>query len=97
MCPILQGPILKTWFKILDKKIGSATKTAVFKKVIVDQTMFAPVFTGLVVSLVGATQGNDLEGIKKKLENEYGDILINHYKVSIPTRIKIHLKITKVI
>lgn len=78
---IFQGPATRTWYGILDKFIGSKGGLVAVKKVACDQLLFAPFFIVILLSTVGFMQGNDVNSIKKKLENEYPDILISNYKV----------------
>ncbi|XP_014214540.1 protein Mpv17 [Copidosoma floridanum] len=75
------GPTVKAWYGILDKYIGSKGAAVVLKKVICDQLLFAPCFTVILLSMIGAMQGNRFDGIKLKLENEYTEIMINNYKL----------------
>lgn len=79
---IWQGPVTRTWYGILDKYIGSKGGIVVLKKVSCDQLFFAPAFLIVLLSTIGILQGNDLEQLKKKLYNEYPDILKNNYKVT---------------
>lgn len=77
----IQGPATKTWYGILDKYFGSKGPTVALKKVACDQLLFAPTFIIVLLSAIGAMQGNDIKSIKLKLEDEYIDILKNNYKV----------------
>lgn len=77
----LAGPVPGTWYRLLDKYIGSQGGIVVLKKVCVDQLLFAPMFIGVMLSTIGTLQGNDLVQLKEKLKNEYFDILRNNYKV----------------
>lgn len=44
-----------------------------------DQLIFAPIFTGLLISLIGTLQKHKPNEIKTKLQLEYKDILITSY------------------
>lgn len=67
------------WYGYLDK-IKSGSKTIVtFKKVALDQFVFAPIFIGALISLIGTLQGHKPNEIKTKLELEYKDILVTNY------------------
>ncbi|XP_044578301.1 protein Mpv17 [Cotesia glomerata] len=75
------GPSTRTWYGVLDKYIGSKGTVVALKKVAFDQLLFAPTFIVVLLSSIGLMQGNDINGIKTKLSNEYKDILINNYKL----------------
>lgn len=80
-CFPFKGPTARTWYAFLERRIGSKTGKDVIKKVIIDQGFFAPVFITVLLTVIGITQGKDIEGIKEKLKNDYKDILTNNYKV----------------
>ncbi|XP_033331782.1 mitochondrial inner membrane protein MPV17 isoform X1 [Megalopta genalis] len=77
----IAGPATRTWYGILDRYIGSKGGIIVLKKVCCDQLLFAPTFIFVLLSVIGILQGNDVEHLKAKLQNEYSDILRNNYKV----------------
>ncbi|XP_076398353.1 mitochondrial inner membrane protein MPV17 [Megachile rotundata] len=77
----IAGPATRTWYGILDKYIGSKGGVVVLKKVCCDQLFFAPIFIGVLLSVIGMLQGNDLENLQNKLKKEYPDILKNNYKL----------------
>lgn len=77
----IAGPTTRTWYGILDKHFGSKGAAAVLKKVTCDQLFFAPSFIVVLLSIIGAMQGNDIDSIRLKLHNEYKEILINNYKL----------------
>lgn len=46
-----------------------------------DQLGCSPVFLATFISVVGAFQGENVDGIQRKLKAEYTDILLANYKV----------------
>jgi protein Mpv17 len=66
----------------LDKHIGSKGYSVAIKKVACDQLFFAPTFIAVLLVTIGICQGKNIEKLKMKLKNEYGDILKNNYKVT---------------
>ncbi|XP_055546142.1 protein Mpv17-like [Wyeomyia smithii] len=76
------GPGLRKWYGVLDKRITGSNKTLnTFKKVALDQLLFAPVFLGLLIGTIGVLQGHNREEIERKLKNEYTDILLTNYYI----------------
>lgn len=77
-----QGPGLRKWYGVLDKRVTGKTKAAItFKKVALDQLIFAPIFLGTFIGTVGVLQGNNREQIERKLKNEYPEILLTNYYI----------------
>ena len=52
-------------------------------KVALDQIGFAPFFTAGILTLIGLFQGQNLQNIKMKLNDDLMDIVINGWKVSL--------------
>ncbi|XP_008544880.2 protein Mpv17-like, partial [Microplitis demolitor] len=77
----IAGPSVRGWYGILDKYFGSKGSVVALKKVACDQFLFAPPFIAVLLATIGFMQGNNAEGVQKKLSNEYKDILINNYKI----------------
>ncbi|CAO1378730.1 unnamed protein product [Diamesa hyperborea] len=76
------GPGLRKWYGVLEKTFNSPNRAAnTFKKVALDQVLFAPIFLGSLIGLISALQGKNVAEIKSKLETDYTDILITNYKV----------------
>lgn len=80
---VFQGPPLRFWYGILDKYLGSNTKTAALKKVAVDQGIFAPFFLAAILGIIGLVQGNSVNDVKARISHDYPDILVNNYKVKL--------------
>lgn len=79
---LLQGPGLRTWYGVLDRRIRAKKPlTRTLEKVFVDQVVFAPIFLAGLISIIGFSQHRDIEKIKTKLKMEYVDILISNYYV----------------
>ncbi|CAL4247642.1 unnamed protein product, partial [Meganyctiphanes norvegica] len=75
------GPTLKTWYGILNTKLGSTGGRTAFKKMIVDQGFFAPIFISLFISVLGITQGKKSTEIEKQLKSDYVDIVLANWTV----------------
>ncbi|XP_055612592.1 protein Mpv17-like [Uranotaenia lowii] len=76
------GPGLRKWYGVLDKHVTGSSKTvATFKKVALDQLVFAPIFLGTLIGTIGFLQGNNKTEIESKLRNEYKDILLTNYYI----------------
>lgn len=77
-----QGPGLRYWYGFLERSItGRSTAIRTVKKVLVDQLCCSPVFLATFISVVGALQGQNVEGIQRKLKQEYMDVLVTNYYV----------------
>lgn len=77
----ISGPATRIWYGILDKHIGSKGTSVAIRKVICDQLLFAPTFIAVLLVTIGICQGKNIERLRIKLRNEYGDILKNNYKL----------------
>ena len=64
--------------------MGSPGARIVIRKVALDQGVFAPIFLGNFLVVLGALQGRDWPQIKLKMKQEYSDILFNNWKVRTP-------------
>ena len=79
---LFKGPGLRYWYGFLDRAIkGHTPRIKAAKKVLVDQLVCSPIFLGTFISVVGALQGENFEGIKRKLQSEYKDILLTNYYI----------------
>uniref|UniRef100_A0A8D2QA40 Mitochondrial inner membrane protein Mpv17 n=1 Tax=Zonotrichia albicollis TaxID=44394 RepID=A0A8D2QA40_ZONAL len=54
------GPVVGSWYRILDWLVPGNTKVVAVKKVILDQGGFAPCFLGCFLAVTGATNGLSL-------------------------------------
>jgi len=77
----ISGPATVTWYRILNKYIGSKGYSVAIKKVACDQIFFAPTFLTVILITIGICQGKDIEKLKIKMANEYSEILMNNYKL----------------
>uniref|UniRef100_A0A8C8AXP0 Mitochondrial inner membrane protein Mpv17 n=1 Tax=Otus sunia TaxID=257818 RepID=A0A8C8AXP0_9STRI len=51
------GPVVGSWYKILDRLIPGSTKVVAVKKMLLDQGAFAPCFLGCFLAVTGAMNG----------------------------------------
>ncbi|XP_043211962.1 protein Mpv17-like [Amphibalanus amphitrite] len=77
----LVGPGLRLWYGALDRYVGSRGARIVIRKVALDQGVFAPIFLGNFLVVLGAMQGRNWSQIKLKMKQEYSDILFNNWKL----------------
>lgn len=73
------GPVIGSWYKILDKMVVGGTKSAAMKKMLVDQVCFAPLFLGSFLAISGALNGLTVEQNVTKLKRDYTDALVSNY------------------
>eukprot|EP00455_Lapot_gusevi_P049704 TRINITY_DN709_c0_g1_i3.p1 TRINITY_DN709_c0_g1~~TRINITY_DN709_c0_g1_i3.p1 ORF type:complete len:187 (-),score=2.28 TRINITY_DN709_c0_g1_i3:137-697(-) len=97
---IFVGPVVGKWFRYLER-IAPAHHgfRSVFKKVLIDQVVFAPLTTVGFFAAMGAMEGKRSHEIRAKLENSFVDTmivnyyiwpavqLINFYLVPLPMRV----------
>ncbi|XP_055005469.1 protein Mpv17 isoform X3 [Boleophthalmus pectinirostris] len=62
------GPVVGSWYKVLDKLVLGTSKSAALKKMLFDQLGFAPCFLGAFLVLSGALNGLTLDQNLHKLK-----------------------------
>ncbi|XP_023231109.1 protein Mpv17-like [Centruroides sculpturatus] len=75
------GPVLKTWYTVLEKFVGVKGATSGLKKMLLDQTVFAPIFLINFVTIMGILQNETSTEIKKRIQRDYVTILMSNYKL----------------
>ncbi|KAF5269265.1 hypothetical protein FQR65_LT02566 [Abscondita terminalis] len=75
------GPTLTTWYRFLDKRIGSKGSAVVLKKLALDQGALTPIFIVLFLTVLGTVQRHNFEFTVNEIKRNYTDILINNYKL----------------
>ncbi|XP_020610547.1 protein Mpv17-like [Orbicella faveolata] len=78
---LIIGPVLRTWYLTLDRIVPGAAKTAGFKKMLLDQSLFAPVMICFFFGITETLAGKRLCDIKEMLQERYADALITNYKI----------------
>lgn len=80
---LVVGPTVATWYKFLDYKFGTgkAGIKIVLKKMVMDQSCFAPCFLAALVSGLHFAKGYSTIEVKEHLQDKYSDILLTNYKV----------------
>nr|XP_031360329.1 protein Mpv17 [Lonchura striata domestica] len=81
------GPVVGSWYRILDWLIPGNTKVVAVKKVILDQGGFAPCFLGCFLAVTGATNGLSVEENWSKIQQDYMDALMTNYCIWPPVQI----------
>ncbi|XP_059699222.1 protein Mpv17 isoform X1 [Haemorhous mexicanus] len=76
---LLQGPVVGSWYRILDWLIPGNTKVVAVKKVILDQGGFAPCFLGCFLAVTGAVNGLSVQENWSKIQQDYMDALVTNY------------------
>ncbi|XP_004686100.2 PREDICTED: protein Mpv17 isoform X3 [Condylura cristata] len=73
------GPVIGSWYRVLDRFIPGTSKVAALKKMALDQGGFAPCFLGCFLPLVGAASGLSAKDNWAKLQRDYPDALVTNY------------------
>jgi protein Mpv17 len=75
------GPVLHHWYLFLERSVTGVGTVAALKKLALDQTLFAPVLLATITTLIGASEGKNLEQLKTGLKNNYVEALKLNYCV----------------
>jgi len=79
---IVVGPVLRTWYGVMERKIVLKTPAATaMAKVATDQLLFAPFFLCQFLGLWGFLNGHSWEEVKADIKRTYGAILIRNYQL----------------
>ncbi|XP_067999185.1 protein Mpv17 isoform X2 [Melanerpes formicivorus] len=73
------GPIVGSWYKILDRLIPGTSKVVAVKKMVLDQGAFAPCFLSCFLAITGAMNGLFVEENWSKIQQDYVDALLTNY------------------
>lgn len=76
----LGGPMLGVWYRVLARVFGG-TKMATVKMVFCDQILFAPPFLTFFLAGMEVLKGQNLTGIKQKLEDDLVHVVKTNYKI----------------
>ncbi|NWH42132.1 MPV17 protein, partial [Chloropsis hardwickii] len=81
------GPVVGSWYRILDWLIPGSTKAVAVKKVILDQGAFAPCFLGCFLAVTGAVNGLSVQDNCSKIQQDYMDALMTNYCIWPPVQV----------
>ncbi|GFU54388.1 hypothetical protein NPIL_471101 [Nephila pilipes] len=73
------APILRTWYNVLEKTMGTVGKTVGLRKMVPDQLLFTPFFLGCFLTVSGLLQLQPWSVIKVKINEEYFEVLKTNY------------------
>ncbi|XP_062429365.1 protein Mpv17 isoform X4 [Rhea pennata] len=84
------GPVLGSWYKVLDRLIPGATKAVAVKKMVLDQGGFAPCFLGCFLAIAGAMNGLSVQENWSKIQQIWPPVQIaNFYFVPLNHRLAV--------
>ena len=78
---IMIGPILRTWYLALERIVPGTATINGFKKMLLDQTLFAPPFIAMFFIASESLAGKTRAEVKQTLQSRYTETLITNYKV----------------
>ncbi|XP_053736373.1 protein Mpv17 [Synchiropus splendidus] len=81
------GPVIGSWYRVLDRLVVGGSKSAAVKKMLVDQLGFAPCFLAAFLCASGALNGLTPEQNVAKLKRDYADALVSNYCLWPPVQI----------
>ena len=73
------GPILRSWYILLDKIVKGTCSITIAKKVHIDQLCVAPFVIGALFILSDELDGKTLSDIRDRLKTSYIDTLLRNY------------------
>ncbi|XP_029966115.1 mitochondrial inner membrane protein Mpv17 [Salarias fasciatus] len=80
------GPVVGSWYRVLDKLVSGGTKSSAMKKMLLDQLCFAPCFLASFLCISSALNGLTVEENLSKLKRDYTDALISNYYLWPPVQ-----------
>uniref|UniRef100_A0A3Q0R557 Mitochondrial inner membrane protein Mpv17 n=1 Tax=Amphilophus citrinellus TaxID=61819 RepID=A0A3Q0R557_AMPCI len=84
------GPVVGSWYKVLDRLVVGGTKSAAMKKMLVDQLCFAPCFLGAFLCISGVLNGLTVEENVTKLKRLWPPVQIaNFYFIPLHHRLAV--------
>uniref|UniRef100_A0A3Q3DYT2 Mitochondrial inner membrane protein Mpv17 n=1 Tax=Hippocampus comes TaxID=109280 RepID=A0A3Q3DYT2_HIPCM len=84
------GPVVGSWYKVLDRLVTGGSKSAAIKKMLIDQLCFAPCFLGAFLSLSGVLNGLSVEQNVAKLRRLWPPVQIaNFYFIPLHHRLAV--------
>lgn len=78
---LIIGPVLRTWYLTLDRVVPGTAKPAGFKKMLIDQSLFAPVMIAFFFGVTETLAGKRPAEIQETLRACYKETLITNYKI----------------
>ena len=78
---LIIAPVICTWYLILDTIVPGTAKAAGFKKMLLDQSLFAPIIICFFFVVTETLAGKRPREIKKMLQERYVQTLITNYKI----------------
>jgi len=75
------GPSLHVWYGFLNRTVAvkQPALQRSLKKMLVDQIVFAPIFTLSMLAVFGVVNGEKQEKIEDRVKNDYVDIMKRNY------------------
>ncbi|XP_069707158.1 protein Mpv17 [Phaenicophaeus curvirostris] len=81
------GPVVGSWYRVLDRLVPGNTKVVAVKKMVLDQGGFAPCFLGCFLAVTGTVNGLSVEENWAKIQQDYVDALLTNYCIWPPVQI----------
>ena len=78
---LIIGPVFRTWYLTLDRLVPGAAKTAGFKKMLLDQALFAPCMICFFFGVTETLAGKKPSEIKEMLQERYLETMVTNYKI----------------
>ncbi|XP_048372002.1 protein Mpv17 isoform X3 [Sphaerodactylus townsendi] len=84
------GPVIGSWYQVLDRLVPAKTKVAALQKMLLDQGGFAPCFLGCFLAVVGTLNGLSVEDNWSKIKRIWPAVqVVNFYFVPLNYRLAV--------
>jgi hypothetical protein len=84
---VLTGPTLHVWYGFLYRHFPGVTAMKVLQRVAFDQAVFAPAFTGTIVSVIFAVEGRSKTEWEEHMDKNFVEAVYVNWLLWIPAQI----------
>ena len=75
------GPMMRYWYIFLDRAVKGAATSDALKKMVIDQTVFAPTIIAVFFTTTGLLFGKSFSDIELKFRHQYFETMKTNYMI----------------